>query len=258
MRSCLPLKRTFVVSVALLAVLAVAGAGAAGAHALVSGSEPRSGSAVDRVPERVVIRVARKEATRAGDPIAVYGPKGNRVDLGDVRVDDDGTTISVGLRPDTTDAGEYQVFYQIMSADTHVISDHLRFTVNETALLPADGSLQLAGSSRPNSPARLRALGPPAASIVAAVVLFLAAGLVGTVGIRRRRRPGLIAERQPRRRPAPEPDRPPFRVVRTGEHRLGPIPAGPRRGAPASGEWPATPENWHPGGSRGTHARSAS
>jgi copper resistance protein C len=257
MRSCLSLTRRALgaaLLVAVLGTLSVSTAQPVAAHAIFVGSDPQPGGQIDHMPERISIRVARKEATPAGDPIVVLGPMGNRVDLGDVRVDDDGTVVSVGLRADVTEPGEYHVYYQLMSADTHVISDHLRFTVTEPAPAATGSPVQLAGASRaptPN-PTRLRAMGPPVASIVAAIVLLAAAGLVTSVGMRRRRRAAA----------------PLVRVVRTGEHRMGPIPTARPGRAPYGVPAPARDGartvasggvgEWRPGGTRGSQARSVS
>lgn len=211
----------------------VATAPPAHAHAAVSATEPRAGSTVAELPRRLVIHVIKKQATRAGDPIQVFGPDGTRVDTGDIVVSDAGTVISVGLQPGVSAPGTYEVLYQITSADTHIIEDRFSFAVSpppSAVLGAAEGPRSGGVASRAATPNQLRVIGPPAASVVAGAILLLA--FVALALMLRRRHHRLY---QP-------PRSEPFRVVSSGEHRLGPIPAPgrPPAGPAGPGSYRAT------------------
>jgi methionine-rich copper-binding protein CopC len=227
----------------------------ASAHAAVSSTEPRADATITELPRRVFIHVIKKAATRAGDPMQVYGPDGARVDSGDVVVSDGGSSISVGLQQDAATAGIYFVQFQITSADTHIIEDRFSFTLAPPGGATGQAASGITGApaARVTTPGRLRVIGPPAASIVAAGLVVLALGALGAMARRRRRR-------------AEEPQRPLFRVVSTDEHRFGPIPPAPptRHPRPAGSTRPAG--NARPGGNArpagvarsGSRARSVS
>jgi methionine-rich copper-binding protein CopC len=201
------------------ALVQLAAASPAGAHAAVSSTEPRADATITELPRRVFIHVIKKAATRAGDPIQVYGPDGTRVDAGDVVVSDGGSAISVALQQDVATAGTYFVQFQITSADTHIIEDRFSFTLAPPGAVAGQGASGITGApaARVTTPGRLRVIGPPAASIIAAALVVLALGTLGVMARRRRRR-------------AEEPQRALFRVVSTDEHRFGPIPSEPPRG----------------------------
>jgi copper transport protein len=218
----------------------LAGPTPASAHASVAATEPSDGGTIQELPKRVVIRVIKKQATRAGDPIQVFGPDGTRVDTGDAIIGESGSVISVGLQPGAATTGAYNVLYQITSADTHIIQGRFGFTLAAAGAAgsgPDDAFIRSGESSaRAATPARLRVVGAPAGTVAAGALLILAvAAFVLMVRRRRRHRTN-------------EPLRPAFRVVSTGEHRLGPIPSA----APRPSEWPA---RRRPSGPR---ARSAS
>ena len=101
----------------------------ASAHATLASSSPASGTHLHGLPDRVVLRVIRKDATSQGDPIAVYAPDGRRVDRGQAVVGPDRRSISVSIGPAPTEYGVYQIVYRIVSADQHVIAGRLPFTV---------------------------------------------------------------------------------------------------------------------------------
>ena len=100
----------------------------ASAHAVFEGSTPAASSTVAELPERLVVRVGKKSLTLEADPLRVFDPTGARIDMGDARVDDDGSAISVGLRRSQL-TGVFHIYYDIISADTHRLADHLEFSV---------------------------------------------------------------------------------------------------------------------------------
>jgi copper transport protein len=100
----------------------------AGAHANVVRTSPADGEMVEHTPAQVTIVLDAKPITLEGDPVEVYGPGGDRVDVGTPRANAAGTEITVGLssaggRPE----GHYNVVYRIISADSHLISGRFSF-----------------------------------------------------------------------------------------------------------------------------------
>ena len=146
--------RTLRVAVGLLIVSLVltVGTGTAAAHATLTGAEPVNGATLAAVPERLELRVAGKAATAEGDPVQVYDPTGRRVDTGQVHVPETGDVIHAYLDAAAISAGtegEYQVLYEIVSADTHVISGRLAFTVQAGAAADAASTRSLSFSVGP-------------------------------------------------------------------------------------------------------------
>lgn len=117
------------VGLALALSLLAIDTGIAAAHATLTGAEPADGTTVPSVPERIELRVTGKAATTEGEPVRVFDPTGRRVDTGHVHIADTGDVIQADLDPTAAAPGEYQVLYEIVSADTHVISGRLSFTV---------------------------------------------------------------------------------------------------------------------------------
>jgi methionine-rich copper-binding protein CopC len=207
----------FAAAATTIACLAVAGP--AHAHASVSSTEPRADARVTALPDRIVIHVIKKQATRAGDPIQVYDPDGVRIDSAETLISDGGGTISVGIRPGTRRSGTYNVEYKITSADTHIIHDRFTFSLIPLSNEPLN-SASSGGTVRTNAPsalaattARLRLVGPPGGSYLGVGLVLAALVALVVMVARRRRHPVDMAA-------------PGFRVVSTGEHRLGPV-AGP-------------------------------
>src|ERR687898_2030834 len=74
------------------AVMLLAGADPAVAHATLVGTVPAADEVIDAVPELVELRF--DEAVEVvDDAVRVFGPDGNRVDLADVEVDDGGAML---------------------------------------------------------------------------------------------------------------------------------------------------------------------
>lgn len=121
----------------------------AAAHSRVIGSSPEDHAHIDAMPSRVSILLGSKPATIEGDPLRVYGPTGERVDAGDVRLDDrtsDGgpAELSVGLSPEADmPTGEYHAVYRVVSSDTHLVAGRLMIHYGEpenAALLALGGA----------------------------------------------------------------------------------------------------------------------
>jgi copper resistance protein C len=111
-------------------VMAVAGAGAASAHATRVATDPVENTELSRAPSKV--SATFNEALQPQfAAMTVVGPDGNLWSTGDPRVD--GAVISVGVRP-LGPSGTYTVNYRVTSADGHVVSGSwsFRLTVAST------------------------------------------------------------------------------------------------------------------------------
>jgi methionine-rich copper-binding protein CopC len=122
---------TLVLAVSLT-VLAVAGAGAASAHATRVATDPVENAELSQAPRKV--SATFNEALQPQfAAMTVVGPDGNLWSTGDPQVD--GAVIGVGLRP-LGPSGTYTVNYRVTSADGHVVSGSwsFRLTVASTGI----------------------------------------------------------------------------------------------------------------------------
>jgi copper resistance protein C len=108
---------------ALLAVLALIGAGSASAHATRISADPAPDSALDKGPERVSATFNEQLQTSFA-AMTVVGPDGNLWSTGPTDIQ--GAVASVGLRP-LGPVGTYTVNYRVTSADGHVVSGSWSF-----------------------------------------------------------------------------------------------------------------------------------
>jgi methionine-rich copper-binding protein CopC len=179
-----PVVLRLVPAVLLILGLGVARPSPARAHAVLIGTAPADGTAVDALPERIAVYLDAKPATTEGDPLAVYTQAGARIDAGDVTVSDGGRVVSIGVVPADPDAAHYQVevVYRIVSADSHMISGHFGFHVTGRP----GAAHQDYRAQQPRRPDWLRRGAPhdPRPLVLSGVVL----GVIGVVGVRRRAR----------------------------------------------------------------------
>lgn len=209
------------VAATLLLGLGLAHASQAGAHAVVVGTAPADATRVEALPDRISIFLNAKPATVEGDPVSVFDPTGARIDDGDVRVEEAGRVLSVGVlhQAEPPVMGDYEVVYRIVSADSHLVTGSFGFHVHPheaegapapapadpAAAPPAAGGPALATSPAPagGAPAEaehwLRRAGP--LDVRPELALGLVAVVVGAVAARRQ--VGAPA----RRRIAPPPGR---------------------------------------------------
>lgn len=121
--------RLLLVAVALIgAVLGslLATAAPAGAHAALTGSDPKQGAVVDEAPRQVSLTFSEKVAMSDGS-VRVLDPAGERADTG--RTSDLGShTYGVKLKPGLPD-GTFTVAYQVVSADSHPIAGAFTFSI---------------------------------------------------------------------------------------------------------------------------------
>jgi copper resistance protein C len=165
--------RRFVVSGlagAVLAVLALLGAGTASAHAIRLATDPAPDTSVGVGPPRVSATFNEKLQTNFA-AMTVVGPDGNLWSTGSAEIK--GAIASVALLP-LGPTGKYTVNYRVTSADGHVVSGAWSF------------ELTVAGTGSPG-PAVAQGGddgGVPMWPFVALAVVIVGAGAV--VAVRRR------------------------------------------------------------------------
>jgi methionine-rich copper-binding protein CopC len=144
-------------------VLAVAGAGAASAHATRIATDPVENTDLSQAPQKVSATFNETLQPQFA-AMTVVGPDGNLWSSGDPHVD--GAVVSVGVRP-LGPAGTYTVNYRVTSADGHVVSGSwsFRLTVASTGTPgPSASTTQPSGDGIPVWP------------------FFVAAGVIVAVG----------------------------------------------------------------------------
>jgi copper resistance protein C len=156
----------------VLAVLALAGAGTASAHATLISSDPAPGTALAAPPASVSATFS-EELQTAFAAMTVVGPDGNLWSVGEVRVN--GPVASVDVRP-LGPAGTYTANYRVTSADGHVITGSWSFelTVAETG---TPGPAVAPAPAPATTPASAPDDGLPVWPFVVAAVLVVGAGL---------------------------------------------------------------------------------
>lgn len=124
--------RLALLTVALLAALAPA----AHAHAILTGSEPARGAALERAPDEVTFRFNEPIEASFG-ALRVYDASGERIDDGRMRRPGGRSdAVAVGLH-DGVGSGRYTATYRVVSADSHPVSGGFVFTVGSGAAAPA-------------------------------------------------------------------------------------------------------------------------
>ncbi len=115
-------------SCALVAVLALASAGPALAHADLASSNPAAGAAVKTPPTEISITFT-EEVELQFSGIQVLDANGKRVDEGKARTaPDNEKLLSIGLKP--LAPGTYKVIWHALSAaDSHKMKGSYEFTV---------------------------------------------------------------------------------------------------------------------------------
>jgi copper resistance protein C len=113
-----------------LVVMAVAGAGAASAHATRVATDPVENTELSQAPQKVSATFNETLQPQFA-AMTVVGPDGNLWSTGDPKVD--GAVVSVGVRP-LGPSGTYTVNYRVTSVDGHVVSGSwsFRLTVAST------------------------------------------------------------------------------------------------------------------------------
>jgi copper resistance protein C len=112
---------------ALAALITGAGvllAAPASAHSVLISSNPTDGASLSVPPTTVVFSF--NENVRNPAYVVVTAPDGTREDTGAARVLDN--TVTEDVKP-LTEAGRYTFAYRVVSADGHVVSRQLSFTM---------------------------------------------------------------------------------------------------------------------------------
>jgi copper transport protein len=114
--------------VALVGAVGLLAPPSAEAHATLEGSSPQRGATVARQPGQVVFRFDEAVEGNFG-AVRVFDVRGDRVDEGDAfHLGGDGRRLAVHLRRGLPD-GTYTATYRVVSADSHIVSGGLAFSV---------------------------------------------------------------------------------------------------------------------------------
>lgn len=118
--------------VALIALaVALLAPASAFAHATLQSSTPQRGAVLDTQPQAVVFRFDEPVEGNFG-AVRVFDVRGRRVDSGDAyHPGGRGTQLAVHLRDDLPD-GTYTATYRVVSADAHVVSGGVVFSLGRS------------------------------------------------------------------------------------------------------------------------------
>lgn len=140
---------------ALAGILCALGQGAAQAHTDLVSSYPASGASVSTLPDQVVLEFDEPMAV-ASEGLVVRNPEGGSYPV-DVLTSGDSDVLVAVLAPGGS-AGRWEVAFEAVSRDGHVVADSVEFWVGA-----ASGALS---ADEP----------PPFARSVALLLVLLAAG----------------------------------------------------------------------------------
>ena len=97
------------------------------AHAVLERAAPAVGSTVRAAPSEITLRFSER-IEPAFSTVQVTGPDGERVDAGELRVDErEKLVLHAALKP--LAPGVYKVVWRAVSVDTHVTNGGFKFTV---------------------------------------------------------------------------------------------------------------------------------
>lgn len=108
----------------------------ANAHAGVVSTSPAQDEVLNVMPSEISITFSEELLTIAGQEVNTISLSlfdGPQVEIGDIKVS--GTTLSATIPEGEYDSGVYEVFYRIVSADGHKVSDLFTFSLNAPALI---------------------------------------------------------------------------------------------------------------------------
>lgn len=156
---------------------ALAGAGAAWAHAARIGGDPADNAELTQPPSRVSATFNEPMQAQFA-AMTVIGPYGGQ--WSDGRLIVDGAVISVGMR-DGGPAGVYTVNYRATSADGHVVSGSwsYRLLTGATGTAPPPATPDAAGDAPPGPDTATD--GPPVWPFTAAAAAIVALGAIWAV-----------------------------------------------------------------------------
>jgi methionine-rich copper-binding protein CopC len=109
------------------ATLLVGAASSALSHASMIRSSPTANSTVKVTPRQVSIFFSERVKAAPG-AIAVQDAKGDKVDLGDAKSDNNGRVVRTSVR--LLEAGSYRVDWRVQSRDGHTVQGSFAFQVS--------------------------------------------------------------------------------------------------------------------------------
>jgi copper transport protein len=170
----------------IFAVLGLAGAGSAVAHAVLISTDPGQGAVIPTLPATVSLTFGEPVVV-AADGVRVYRPDGAEVDNGHAVVLGHSSTVGVGL-PGGSDQpqGTYTVSWRVISADSHPVAGAFTFSVGH----PSPSRTTPTVAQRPGS-----AMVGVVYAIIRAAAFASYALLVGSIGFVLLCWPGAIARR---------------------------------------------------------------
>jgi methionine-rich copper-binding protein CopC len=115
-----------ILTLATTALLILAAATAAHAHAFLDRAEPRVGSTTPTAPKEVVLSFTQN-LEPAFSSVEVSDANGTRVDLGKPKIS--ASTMRIGVKP--LPPGTYRVRWQVLSVDTHTTEGNFTFQVGQ-------------------------------------------------------------------------------------------------------------------------------
>jgi hypothetical protein len=113
-------------TLAMTALLTLAAATGAHAHAFLDHAEPRVGSTSPTAPKELVLSFTQN-LEPAFSTVEVSDANGARVDQGKPKIS--ATTMRVGLK--RLSPGTYKVHWQVLSVDTHTTEGNFSFQVGK-------------------------------------------------------------------------------------------------------------------------------
>ena len=179
---------TFVCGLTAALALAVllGGAGSAWAHATLEGSTPVRGATVARAPSQVVFRFDEAVEGTFG-AVRVFDARGHRVDEGDAfHPGGTGSQLAVHLKAHLA-AGTYTATYRVVSADGHIVSSGVDFSIGHASASGGESVEDLLASSRTGAVTGVafsvaRALQYAAIAVAGGTLLFLLVVWAGALG----------------------------------------------------------------------------
>jgi copper transport protein len=150
--------------------LALATAGPASAHAVVTNSTPTDGQVLAGAPTEVQVQFSERVSSDVGG-LTVLNTDGDRVDNDDSSMGASGVVLQASVQPDLPD-GTYVMNYRVVSSDGHPIAGSIVFGVGEQTLVDTS---QVASLQAGDDPGFEFAAG--VARFVTYVGALLAAGL---------------------------------------------------------------------------------
>ncbi|MFE9110526.1 copper resistance protein CopC [Streptomyces collinus] len=141
------LARALLVVLAVLAGVLLAGAAPASAHAVLTGSDPRTDTVVETEPKQVTVTF-NESVGLPEDSLRVLDPDGRPVTAGDpTHADGKKDTVRVRLTGGLKQQGTYTVSWRAISADSHAVSGAFYFSVGA----PSQTGAAAAGDSAVDS-----------------------------------------------------------------------------------------------------------